>query len=460
MKCANSFAERWGLGSKSTACDDPPQNPKAIAVQPNEYFELKTRIHDHLLDLVDLRLLETLDPEALKNQIAKLVEKILAEESTAVPLNLYEKGKLIREIQDEVFGLGPLEPFIQDPTVSDILVNAYRQIYVERRGKLELTEARFKDNDHLRKIIDKIVSAVGRRIDESCPMVDARLSDGSRVNAIIPPLALDGPMLSIRRFAVDPLELEDLIELNSLTPEVGELLKGIVQSRLNVLISGGTGTGKTTFLNVLSRSIPDDERIVTIEDSAELQLKQEHVVRLETRPSNVEGKGQISQRDLVRNSLRMRPNRIVVGEVRGAEVIDMLQAMNTGHDGSLTTIHANSARDALARLETLVAMSGINISTNAVRRYISSAIDVMIHLSRLVDGSRKLISLQEITGMEGDVITMQEIFKFEQTGLDEKKRMKGRFRATGIRPRFMEKFKALDISLPVDLMDPEKTYEV
>ena len=390
----------------------------------------------------------------------KLVERILAEEKNSIPLNFNERERFFREIQDEVMGLGPLEPFMQDPTVSDILVNTYKQIYVERFGKLEITEAGFKDDAHLRRIIDKIVSAVGRRIDESCPMVDARLPDGSRVNAIIPPLAIDGPILSIRRFAVEPLELEDLITLKTLTPEIGELLKGIVKARLNILISGGTGTGKTTLLNVLSRFIPSNERIVTIEDSAELQLKQEHVVRLETRPPNIEGKGEVTQRDLVRNSLRMRPDRIIVGEVRGGEVLDMLQAMNTGHDGSLSTIHANSPRDALMRLETLVAMAGLNIPSESMRKYISSALDIIIHLARLVDGSRKIISFQEITGMEGDTITLQEIFSFEQTGLDEEGKVKGRFRAKGVRPRFVDRFKALGIPIPYDLFDSEKVHEI
>jgi pilus assembly protein CpaF len=375
-------------------------------------------------------------------------------------LNLAERDRLFREIQDEVLGLGPLEPFMQDPTVSDILVNTHRQVYVERFGKLELTEAGFKDEGHLRRIIDKIVSAVGRRIDESTPMVDARLPDGSRVNAIIPPLALDGSMLSIRRFAVDPLELEDLLTLKTLTPEVGELLKGIVKARLNVLISGGTGTGKTTLLNVLSRFIPWSERIVTVEDSAELQLKQEHVVRLETRPANIEGKGEITQRDLVRNSLRMRPDRIIVGEVRGAEVLDMLQAMNTGHDGSLTTVHANSSRDALMRLETLVALSGFAIAPGFIRRYISSALDIIIQLNRLVDGSRKVVSFQEITGMEGEVVTLQEIFSFEQTGVDRDGRVRGRFVSRGIRPKFIDKFKAFGIPIPNELFDPSKVYEI
>jgi len=436
------------------------EGKSARLVPTKEYYELKTRIHDRLLDTIDLTMLDSLDKQILRQEIGKLVERILYDEKKIVPLNLQERERLVVEVQDEVLGLGPLEPLLQDPDVSDILVNTYRQIYVEKFGKLHLTEARFKDDHHLRKIIDKIVSAVGRRIDESVPMVDARLADGSRVNAIIPPLALDGAILSIRRFAVDPLELEDLIGLKTLTPQIGELLKSIVKARLNVLISGGTGTGKTTTLNVLSRFVPSEERIVTIEDSAELQLKQEHVVRLETRPANIEGKGAITQRDLVRNCLRMRPDRIIVGEVRGAEVVDMMQAMNTGHDGSLTTIHANSPRDALLRLETLVAISGLNIQQEAIRRYISSALNVIVHLARLVDGSRKVTSLQEITGMEGNVITMQEIFSFEQTGIGDRGAVKGRFRASGIRPRFIERFKAFNIPVPYDLFEPRNVLEI
>jgi len=444
-------------GAESKVLLEPENGKSALT---DEYFELKTKIHIRLLDLIDLSILDALELDDIREEIRKLVENILIEEQSTTPLNLTERARIIKEIQDEVLGLGPLEPLMKDPTVSDVLVNTYKNVYVERFGKLETTEARFKDDLHLRKIIDKIVSAVGRRIDESCPMVDARLTDGSRVNAIIPPLALDGPMLSIRRFAVDPLELNDMISLKTLTPEIGELIQAIVRSRLNVLLSGGTGTGKTTLLNVLSRFIPGDERIITIEDSAELQLQQEHVVRLETRPANIEGKGEINQRDLVRNSLRMRPDRIIVGEVRGAEVLDMLQAMNTGHDGSLTTIHANSPREALMRMETLLAMTGLTISVEAVRRYISSALNVIIQLSRLVDGSRKIVSIQEITGMEGNVVTMQEIFSFRQTGLDDKKKVKGIFAATGIKPRFVERFKALNISLPGDLFDPAKSLEI
>jgi pilus assembly protein CpaF len=427
---------------------------------PNEYYELKTRIHDRLIDLMDLSLIDSIDRHELKSEITSLVKRILAEEENGVPLNLVERERLFREIQDEVLGLGPLEPFLQDITVSDILVNTYRQIYVERFGILEPTEARFKDDNHLRKIIDKIVSTVGRRVDESSPMVDARLPDGSRVNAIIPPLAIDGPMLSIRRFAKDRLEMEDLMSLETLTTEIGEILKGIVKARLNVLISGGTGSGKTTLLNVLSRFIPEHERIVTIEDAAELQLKQEHVVRLETRPPNIEGRGEVTQRDLVRNSLRMRPDRIIVGEVRGKEALDMLQAMNTGHDGSLTTIHANSSRDALMRLETMVAMTGLEIPGDFLRRYVSSAIDVVIHLARLSDGSRKIISFQEITGMEGNIITLQEIFSFQQTGLDEKGRVRGRFKSEGVRPKFIEKFNVVGITVPDDIFDPTNVFEV
>ncbi|MGD0236415.1 MAG: CpaF family protein [Syntrophorhabdales bacterium] len=419
----------------------------------DEYGELKTRIHDRLLDVIDLSLVDTLEQDQLRKEIRRAIEAILAEDRQTMPLNFEEKEQFCSEVVDEVLGLGPIEPFMHDPTVTDILVNTHRKVYVERYGKLHVTGARFKDEAHLKKIIDRIVSAVGRRIDESCPMVDARLPDGSRVNAIVPPLAIDGACLSIRRFAVEPLELEDLVTLKTLTPEIGDLLKGMVKARLNVLISGGTGTGKTTLLNVLSRFIPHDERIVTIEDSAELQMKQEHVVRLETKPANIEGKGEVTQRDLVRNSLRMRPDRIIVGEVRSGEVLDMLQAMNTGHDGSLTTIHANSPRDALLRLETLVAMAGLNIPNDAVRRYISSAIDIIIQVARLLDGSRKVVSFQEVTGMESGVITLQELFGFLQTGVDANGAVKGQFRSMGIMPGFIDRFKALGVPIPYEMFD-------
>ena len=425
-----------------------------------EYFELKTRIHHRLVDLMDISMLESYQRDVVGIQIKSLVEKILKEENTAVPLNSVERELLVSEIQNEVLGLGPLEPFLQDPTISDILVNTFRQIYVERFGKLEITGARFKDDAHLRKIIDRIVSSVGRRIDEFSPMVDARLADGSRVNVIIPPLAIDGPILSIRRFAMDPLELEDLISFKTLTPEIGEVLRGIVRARLNVIISGGTGSGKTTLLNILSRFIPENERIVTIEDAAELQLKQDHVVRLETRPPNIEGKGEINQRDLVRNSLRMRPDRIIVGEVRGQEAFDMFQAMNTGHDGSLSTVHANSPRDALMRLETMVSMANLDIPNEFMRRFIGSAINILMHLARLSDGTRKLISLQEITGMEGNVITMQEVFSFKQTAIDPDGALRGRFLFHGVQPHFIQKFNAAGITISPKLFDAVNTSNV
>lgn len=429
-------------------------------ILPDEYFEFKSRIHDRLLDILDLSVLDRVDPSILKPELKGIVDKILGENLQGIPLNAVEKERLFDEILDEVLGFGPLEPLLQDPTISDILVNTYNKIYVERFGKLEPTDVRFKDDAHLKQIIDKIVSAVGRRIDESTPMVDARLLDGSRVNAIIPPLALDGPILSIRRFSVDPLELEDLLKLNTITLQIGEILKGIVKSRLNILISGGTGSGKTTFLNVMSRFIPIQERVVTIEDSAELQFKQDHVVRLETRPPNIEGKGEVTQRELVINSLRMRPDRIILGEVRGKEAFDMLQAMNTGHDGSLTTIHANSPRDAIMRLETMVAMANFEIPAEFLRKYISSAIDVVIHLARLTDGSRKLISLQEITGMEGSTITMQEIFSFRQRGVDPRGKVRGKFKFCGVRPKFIERFEASGISLSPELFASANAVEV
>ncbi len=425
-----------------------------------DYFELKTRIHDRLLDLIDLTLIDSLDQALVKSQIRSLVQRVLEEQDFKVPLNLTERENLFTEIEDEVLGLGPLEPFLKDDTISDVLVNTYNQIFIERFGKLEVTESRFKDDTHLMRIIDKIVSSVGRRIDESSPMVDARLSDGSRVNVIIPPLAIDGPVMSIRRFGKDPLLLKDLILLKSFTKEIGEVVKGVIKARLNVLISGGTGSGKTTLLNCLSQFIPEEERIVTIEDAAELQLKQEHLVRMETRPPNIEDEGEVTSRDLVRNSLRMRPDRIIVGEVRGPEAFDMLQAMNTGHEGSLTTIHANSSRDALMRLESMVAMTNLQISNEFMRRFIASAIDLIIQIARFPDGTRKITSLQEITGMEGNVITMQEIFSFRQTGMDEEGNIKGHFRFHGVRPRFIDKFATAGISVPRDIFDPEQVYEI
>jgi len=448
------------MSTATAAATAPRQEPgKGIRV-PEEYFQLKTRIHDRLLEVIDLTVLETLDNDTIKKQIGFLVERILREDIVDVPLNSVERKMLVLEIQDEVVGFGPLEPFLQDPNVSDILVNAHNNIYVEKFGKLQKVPARFKDDNHLMKIIDKIVSSVGRRIDESSPMVDARLVDGSRVNAVVPPLAVDGPSLSIRRFSRDPLELEDLIELRSLTREIGEVLKGVVRCRLNVVICGGTGSGKTTMLNVLSRFIRGDERIVSIEDPAELQLKQDHVVRLETRPANIEGKGEVTQRELVKNCLRMRPDRIILGEVRGGEAFDVLQAMNTGHDGSLTTIHANSPRDALMRLETMVAMANYDIPATFLRKYIASAIDVIVHVERMADGTRKLTSLQELVGMEGDVIMAQEIFSFEKSTIDETGRVRGRFRFHNVMPRFLDRFKVYGVHVPLELFERNVLIEV
>ncbi len=422
-----------------------------------EYYALKAKLHTQLLGRIDLEVLGSMAPERLREELGSLVEKLLAE--SGVALNATERGRMILDIQNEVMGLGPLEPLLADPTVSDILVNGPGKVYVERRGRIELTDVVFSDANHLMKIIDKIVSRIGRRIDESSPMVDARLPDGSRVNAIIAPLALDGPLLSIRRFAVVPLRMEDLISNKSLTPELAQLLMGMVRAKMNILISGGTGSGKTTLLNVLSGAIPATERIVTIEDAAELQLQQPHVVRLETRPANIEGKGEVNQRALVRNSLRMRPDRIIVGEVRGVEVVDMLQAMNTGHEGSMTTVHANSPRDSLTRLENMAGMGGMTIPPKTMRQQISSAIMAIIQIARLTDGRRKLVSLQEVVGMEGDIITMQEIYSFVQTGVTDDGTVLGHFGATGVRPRFMGRLKAYGISVPDEAFDQNRTYE-
>ncbi|MDP3776803.1 CpaF family protein [Methylotenera sp.] len=421
------------------------------------YQELRSRIHRKLLDRVDLAMMENMAPELLRAELKTLVERLLTEEDVAI--NDAERISLVRDIQHEVLGLGPLETLMADSTISDILVNTFNQIYVERKGKLELTDVRFESEAHLLKIIDKIVSGVGRRVDESSPMVDARLPDGSRVNAIIPPLAVDGAILSIRRFAVTPLQMKDFIQYKSLTPEMAELLEGLVKSKVNILISGGTGTGKTTLLNVLSGYIPSNERIVTIEDAAELQLQQPHVVRLEVRPPNIEGKGEVTTRMLVRNSLRMRPDRIIVGEVRGPEVVDMLQAMNTGHEGSMATVHANTPRDALTRLENMMGMAGFNLPTKAMREQISSALSVVIHVSRLSDGKRKITSIKEITGMESEIITMQDIFVYEQTGVAEDGKVLGHFKATGIRPRFVERLRVHGVQISDNLFDPMRLYE-
>jgi pilus assembly protein CpaF len=415
------------------------------------YHELKQTIHRQLIDRLDLASLENVENEFLQQQVDRVVRTLLKEQD--LRLSPTDEERLVKEIRDETFGLGPIEPLLHDPEISDILVNTYRQVFVERRGKLELTNVTFRDDQHLRVIIDRIVSRVGRRVDEASPYVDARLPDGSRVNAIIPPLAIDGPLLSIRRFAVKALTMQDFINYGTISEPMALVLQGVVRSRLNVLISGGTGSGKTTTLNIMSGYIPPDERIVTIEDSAELQLQQPHVVRLETRPPNIEGKGQVAARDLVRNALRMRPDRIVVGEVRGEEVLDMLQAMNTGHDGSLTTLHANSSRDALTRLETLMQMSGISLPDKAMREQIASAIHVIVQVSRLSDGRRKIMSISELTGMEGNVVTMQDVFVFKRTGIGENGQVLGQFASTGIRPRFLDKLKVSGIELPASTFD-------
>ncbi len=416
--------------------------------------EWKEKIYRKLLKVMDLSLIDSLDEIEARRQIEDICQRLIADQ--AVPLNVEGRKRVAKMIQDEVMGLGPLEPLLADDMVSDILINGADTVYVEKRGKLMLTDVRFSNNEHLMNIVDRIVSRVGRRIDESSPMVDARLADGSRVNAIISPLALDGPMISIRRFSVKLLQMDDLIQMGTLTWPIAEVLKGIVRASLNVLISGGTGTGKTTTLNILSGFIPEDERIITIEDSAELQLRQPHVVRLETRPPNIEGKGAIDQRELVRNTLRMRPDRIVLGEVRGGEAFDMLQAMNTGHDGSMTTIHANTARDALSRIENMVSMTGINIPPHALRAQIASAIDVVLQIERQEDGRRRLVSVQEINGMEGDIITMSELFKFHRERIDDEGNVIGTFKATGIIPEFHTQFAKRGIELPINVFDPDR----
>ncbi|PYV92756.1 MAG: pilus assembly protein CpaF [Acidobacteria bacterium] len=416
-----------------------------------EYQQVKADLHRKILDRLDLEKLGRTQNDTARDEVLLLIRSTVNAE--AVPLSFAERERLAREILDEIFGLGPLEPLLKDPTVSDILVNRFNKVYVERAGKLERTGLSFKDDAHLMQIIDRIVSRVGRRVDESSPMVDARLADGSRVNAIIPPLAIDGPCLSIRRFGRDPITARNMIENKTMTEPMLELLSSMVKGRLNLLISGGTGAGKTTLLNVLSGYIPNSERIVTIEDAAELQLKQEHVVRLETRPPNIEGKGAVRQRQLVINSLRMRPDRIVVGEVRGEEAFDMLQAMNTGHEGSLTTVHANTQRDALARVESMFSMANLNIPERAMRQQIAAAIHAVVQIARLSDGTRKVMTVSEVTGMEGDVISMQDIFVFERYGIDETGRVRGVFRATGIRPKFADKLATAGCRLRANLFD-------
>jgi pilus assembly protein CpaF len=430
----------------------PAANKTRPHVQTSpQYGELKASVHRKLLGRLNLEALAHADRTRAENEIRTLLAGLLAEEST--PLSMSEREALFGEVLDEVFGLGPLEPLLRDPTINDILVNTHQAVYVERAGLLERASATFRDDGHLMRVIDRIVSNVGRRVDDSSPMVDARLADGSRVNAIIPPLAVDGPLLSIRRFPAERLRAEHLVSLRALTQPMLDFLSHCVRARLNVLVSGGTGAGKTTLLNVLSSFISERERILTIEDAAELQLHQEHVARLETRPPNIEGKGAIRQRQLVINALRMRPDRIIVGEVRGEEALDMLQAMNTGHDGSLTTVHANAPRDALARIETMIAMGATNLPERAMRQQIASAIQVVVQQTRLSDGSRKVTSVSEITGMEGDIITMQEIYLFEKVGVTQDGKVIGRFRATGVRPKCCERLRASGIHLPADMFE-------
>ncbi len=428
------------------------------AAEPDRYHEIKRELHRRLISSLDLSLLEGMEEAERRAQVERVARRLLTE--SEIRMTRADEERLTAELLHDTFDLGPITPLLLDEEISDILVNTYRQVYVERLGRLELTSITFRDDAHLRHVIDRIISRVGRRIDESTPLVDARLPDGSRVNAIIPPAAIDGPILSIRRFRRRALAIDDLIELRTLTPEVAHFLTGAVRARLNMLVTGGTGSGKTTLLNILSRYISNDERIVTVEDSAELQLQQPHVVRLETRPPNIEGAGQITPRDLVRNALRMRPDRIVVGEVRGEEVLDMLQAMNTGHDGSLTTIHSNGPRDALHRLENLVLMAGHNLPDRAIREQVASAIELIVHVSRMADGTRKILSVQELLGMEGPVVTMQEIFRFLQTGVDGEGRIRGHFEATGIVPRCIDRIRLVGVEVSNQLFERGRRLEV
>lgn len=446
-----------GLPPRADTGEDNPLHSRGIGTRlapglTASEQEVKQDLLQRVVKMMDLSLLAGLEDKEARTQIQDVCERLLNQAN--LPYNTQTRQRIVREIESEILGLGPLDSLLADATISDILINGADQIYIERGGKLVLANARFDNDRHLMTIIDRVVSRVGRRIDESSPMVDARLKDGSRVNAIIPPLALNGPVMSIRRFAVDRLTAERLVELGEMTPGIAQVLRQVVHGRLNILVSGGTGTGKTTLLNVLSGFIPPDERVITIEDSAELQLQQPHVVRLETRPPNIEGRGEVSQRDLVRNSLRMRPDRIVVGEVRGAEALDMLQAMNTGHDGSLTTIHANSPRDGLGRIETMVAMSGVNLPPRSLRTQIASALDLVIQLERHEDGKRRIVSIQEIDGVEGDIITMSEIFRFEREGLDREGNVLGSFRATGVVPKFHEQLRRRGLELDITLFDP------
>ncbi len=451
-------AERVAAGEASIPTAQAASKPETLA-SPRmaalpTYTAIKVRLHHRLLEEINLSAIEKLEPDEFREQIGNLVRELLKAEK--VQLNLREQQQIVGDVIDEMIGLGPLEPLLKDPSINDILVNTYKRTFIERAGVLELTPVHFQDDKHLMRVIMKIVSRIGRRVDESQPMVDARLPDGSRVNVAIPPVAIDGPVVSIRKFAARPYTLESLVENNSLTVEIAEICRAVVRSKLNVLISGGTGSGKTTLLNAMSRYIDERERIVTIEDAAELQLQQIHVVRLETRPPNIEGKGEIRQRELVKNSLRMRPDRIIVGEVRAGEAFDMLQAMNTGHEGSMTTIHANTPRDALTRLEQMVGMAGLDIPTRSMRQQIASAIHVVLQLQRLSDGRRRIMSVAEITGMEGEVVQMQEIYRYVRKHVDPDGTIHGEFRATGIRPKFMEDMKTRGIEIPTQYFDPDR----
>lgn len=452
-----SLREQMSLQRAPVFPSRADQNGANGSMVREAYQKLRREIHTAVLERVELERLSRLPQEQVRQEITTLISRILDEDK--LPANDIERRQLAIDVYDEMFGFGPLEALLRDPSISDILVNTYKQVYVERHGQLELTDVTFYDDAHLMKVIEKIVSRVGRRIDESSPMVDARLPDGSRVNAIIPPSAIDGPLMSIRRFAVNPLKMDDLVRYQSLTPPMAELLDALARAKVNVLVSGGTGSGKTTLLNILSGFIPPNERIVTIEDAAELQMQQPHVLRLETRPPNIEGKGEITQRTLVRNALRMRPDRIILGEVRGAEALDMLNAMNTGHEGSLATIHANTPRDELTSLENMISVAGLSLPPKTMRQQIASAISVVVQAARLTDGKRKIISISELTGMEGDIINMQEIFTFKRTGMDTDGTVRGHFCATGVRPKFAERLQAFGINLPDALYDPSRHFE-
>jgi pilus assembly protein CpaF len=439
-----------------TASPKPVERVSTSPVEPSSspYFDLKLNLHQQLLGLINLSMLDKLKPEDIRREVGEIVRDLLVRDK--VPLSQNEHNRLVTDLLDEVLGLGPIEPLLKDPTITDIMINGPQTVFIERRGKIELSPVKFKDERHLQRILNKIVSTVGRRVDESQPLVDARLLDGSRVNAVIPPVAVDGTLISIRKFSKTPYDIQKLIDYGALTPEMAEFLAGVVASELSVLVSGGTGSGKTTMLNALSRFIDNTERIVTIEDAAELQLQQIHVARMETRPANIEGKGEITQRDLVKNSLRMRPDRIILGECRGGEAFDMLQAMNTGHEGSLTTVHANTPRDAVSRLEQMVGMAGFDIPLRGIRQQIASAIRVVVQMQRLTDGKRRMVSVQEITGMESDVVSMQEIFKFHRIGVDPDGNVLGEYRATGIRPKVMQHLEVHGVKISSEIFKPDR----